>query len=162
MPYSFSDKEVWYCMDRLLDLEPELSSPEYRYGLNTPSANVFLLCSTHGAISNGGLHYFFEVAHPGTPPYDLIADVYRHIGSPKTADCISEAAKAFPFTDPHLKPDQRLDKLTQLEEKLEPGEGAFDHLDDILFHEQDMNAQILKYMRKHIASLPHGRGPEIV
>ena len=102
---------------------------------------------------NGGLRYFFQVGHPGNPPYELIGDIYRQIDAPIVADCILDTAKVFQFTDPHLKPDDRADRMWSLEQELQADEMLFDSFDAMIFA-QDLDSKILSYMRQHFDQFP--------
>ncbi len=151
-----NNKNPWLNVDRVLDTPGLDWNSEYPYGLNTPSANVFLLASTHGAISNGGLRYSFEVEHPGNPNYDLICDVYRQIGAPVTARCIAQAAAAFPFSDPHLHEIERLTTMHGSEDddtEYTDIEILFMRLNDEIFDE-DPEDKFLQYMLANLADLP--------
>ncbi|PCJ51512.1 MAG: hypothetical protein COA79_26125 [Planctomycetota bacterium] len=71
-----------------------------------------LIHSAQGIIDNGGLYYFFESDFPGRPPYQLFINTYKEIGDFKSAECLENAVNAFPFNEPHLHVDKRLEYLS--------------------------------------------------
>ena len=154
------DEQVWSIMDRLIELQPDRDNPDYPFGLNIPSADVYVLCSEHGRLMNGGLRYFFEFNPPGNMDYPAVADVYRRIGARNTARSIIDAAEMFPFPDPHLKSEYRAQFMQEEEQKLEElyrqtGEYRmlYEDLDRLIF-DDETDAKILAYMKDNRELLP--------
>ena len=143
-------------MDKLCRMRPDDDDPEYPFGLNEVSASIYVLSSTHGAMMNGGLRYFFSVEHPGDLEYDEICSIYRRIEAPKVAECISDASRIFRFSNPHLKADERNETMWRLEQGLGCGEMLFDDMDRIVFDE-DLDEKIVLYMRRHANLLEYLR-----
>ena len=154
------DDEVWSILDRLIEMQPDRNNPDYPFGLNIPSADVYVLSSEHGRLMNGGLRYFFEFNPPGNMDYPSVAEVYRRIGAHNTARSIIVAAEMFPFQDPHLKSDYRSQFMHEEEQKLEElyrqtGEYRmlFEDLDSSIF-DDEIDDKILAYMKSNLKLLP--------
>lgn len=77
------------------------------FALSEAFQTVVVVETAQGMIDNGGLEYFFEADFPGKPPYSFVVEVFRRIGAQSVADCIEQAARMFPFPEPHLHEDKR-------------------------------------------------------
>lgn len=139
-------------MDAVIDLSADYYSPDYPYGLNTPTADVYLLSSTHAKLMNGGLESFFSHDHPGTPAYSTIEEIYHRVGMTRAARCIRKAASFFPIESVHLRCAARIEFVNQWND---------DHPNNMLFHDLDRiiygegpDSLVLKYLRDNVDFLP--------
>ena len=80
---------------------------------------VAIIYSVQAIIDNGGFRYLFESDFPMNPSYSEFASAYRRIGSLGAAEKLEKAVAAFPFADPHLHQDKRLQYLETLDEDSE-------------------------------------------
>jgi hypothetical protein len=85
--------------------------------LDIPSQTIAVLYTVQAIIDNGGFRYFFENDTPFKPPYSFISDAYRRIGMVEHADRLDKAVKKFPFNDPHLYQEKRLEFMESLKEE---------------------------------------------
>lgn len=130
-----SEDDFWMLFDAAAELVPGDGYDEYPFGFNIPVANIRMLHHVHSRLMNGGLRYFFEENNPGNPSYDLIGRVYSQVGLPITSRCIIEAARMFPFPEPHLHLFKRWDFQPSDENDETYHPGPFDALDHELFKE---------------------------
>lgn len=102
-------------LDRTADLVFAEVDPAASMGQLLPrEREVFVMIYTaQGIIDNGGFQYLFECDFPGNPEYKRFSDAYREIGAGVIADLLDRAASLFPFTDAHLKRDERISYLRQ-------------------------------------------------
>jgi hypothetical protein len=72
------------------------------------SVRIFLLVNgAQGVVDNGGYKYFFGQDWPGTPSYEDFAEAYEAIGCVHQAAELRRVAGTFPFSEPHLRKDER-------------------------------------------------------
>ena len=75
--------------------------------LPKPVMTFLLVYSAQGVIDNGGYAYFFGSDWPDKLPYEYFYEAYNEIGCTNQAKDIQRVISTFPFTDPHLKMDER-------------------------------------------------------
>lgn len=84
--------------------------------LSLPEQTVVVVETVQGIIDNGGLEYLYENDFPGNPPYSFFVDSFRRIGADSVASCVETTAAMFPFPEPHLHCDARLEWLDKVRE----------------------------------------------
>ncbi len=86
------------------------------FNLEDPYRAVVLVVEAQSKIGNGGFDYFYgnDYSHDDvTPSYEVFAKAYEEIGAREAAGIFRESLKCFPFSDPHLKMDERLDFIDE-------------------------------------------------
>jgi hypothetical protein len=76
---------------------------------------VAILYHVQGIIDNGGFRYLFENDFPHSPPYSVFIAAYREIGAQDAAIKLEQAVAFFPFSDPHLHQEERLEFMDSLD-----------------------------------------------
>ena len=133
---------------------------EYTYGelerlggdpsrLDLPQQTVAILYPVQAIIGNGGFQYLFENEFPYSPPYSKFADAYRRIGADQAAERLEKAVAMFPFENPHLHQDQRLNYMETLEE-----ESEFFELGNEVCGDEKVWADLETYAKTNAASFP--------
>jgi hypothetical protein len=115
--------------------------------LKLPIRTVVVIVHTQGIIDNGGLRYFFENTYQENPPYSFFCKAYRRIGATKAADAIKCAAGRFPFKNPHLYPQKRIDFMNKNDEV--DGDHPIDGLTNVFYKPQ---TDIWKLLKKYISA----------
>ena len=86
----------------------DASNDEDDLRLLPESVQTFVLVyAAQGVIDNGGYFSFFDSDWPNSPPYSDFIDAYAKIGCKAQSKDFKRVVSSFPFTDPHLKPDER-------------------------------------------------------
>jgi hypothetical protein len=117
--------------------------------LDIPKQTVAVLYSVQAIIDNGGFQYLFENDFPFNPPYSQFADAYRRIGSVAAAEKLEKAVAMFPFKDPHLHQEQRLEYMETLEEDSE-----FFELGNEVCGDEKVWSNLEDYAKRNAASFP--------
>lgn len=117
--------------------------------LDEPLQTVAILYSVQAIIDNGGFQYLFESDFPMSPPYSDFVAAYRRIGSLRAAEKLEKAVAAFPFADPHLHQDKRLQYLETLDEDSELVQWGDDVCGD-----ENVWRNLEEYVRRNAASFP--------
>ena len=88
--------------------------------LAIPLQTVVVLYTVQAVVDNGGFQYLFEGnSFSVNVPYSVLVSAYRRIGAFEVAEKLEKAVSAFPFPDPHLNQDKRVQFLEELEEQSE-------------------------------------------
>jgi hypothetical protein len=117
--------------------------------LDVPQQTLITLHSVQGVVDNGGFQYLFESDFPANPPYSKFVEAYRRIGAGHAAECLEKAVAMFPFEDPHLHQEQRVEFMETLEEDSE-----FVQLGDEVCGDGEIWAALEAYARANAASFP--------
>jgi len=112
--------------------------------LPVPLQTVVVIYSAQGIIDNGGFGYFFGQDFDFSPPYSVFSESYRRIGAVEAANCIDKAAALFPFEDPHLFKEKRMQFMDALDESSE-----FVELGDRVCGDETVWAALEEYARRH-------------
>ena len=72
---------------------------------------VWAVGNAQGVTDNGGFQFFFESNWPETPCYDVFIGAFREIGANEAADCFEKAVSLFPFENPQLDCDGRMEYM---------------------------------------------------
>ena len=140
---SFLDRAAAYTYDELERLGGDLSN------LDLPQQTVAILYSGQAIIDNGGFQYLFENDLPSQLPYLKVVEAYRRIGAHEAADRLQQAVAMFPFENPHLHQDERLEFMEALEE-----ESEFFKLGDEVCGDKKVWSHLESYAKTNAASFP--------
>ena len=140
---SFLDRAADYSFNLLEHFDKDLSK------LDVPQQTLVTLYSVQGVVDNGGFQYLFESDFPGNPAYSRFVEAYRRIGANHAAECLEKALAMFPFEEPHLHREQRLEFMETLEE-----ESEFVQLGDEVCGDEKIWAALEAYARTNAASFP--------
>jgi Domain of unknown function (DUF4375) len=117
--------------------------------LEEPLQTVAVLYSVQAIIDNGGFQYLFENDFPMNPPYSEFVAAYRRIGSLGPAEKLEKAAAAFPFGEPHLHQDKRVQYMETLDENDE-----FFQWGNEVCGDESVWRSLEEYARRNAASFP--------
>jgi len=117
--------------------------------LDIPKQTVAVLYSAQAIIDNGGFQYLFENDFPLNPPYSQFVDAYRRIGSNEAAARLEKAVAMFPFEDPHMHQERRLEFMETLEEDSE-----FVELGNEVCGDETVWSNLEQYVKRNAASFP--------
>lgn len=78
-----------------------------------PRRTFVVVYTIQGVIGNGGFQYLFERDWPGCPAYGEFSRAYREIGATDVAEWLDRAVALFPFSDPHLRREDRVRYLRE-------------------------------------------------
>ena len=112
--------------------------------LPVPLQTLVLIYSAQGVIDNGGFQYFFESDWPGSPSYSVFTNAYRAIGASQIAVAIDQATALFPFDEPHLKTELRVQFLESL-----PDDHPLNQLEDVACGNESVWLQLSEYVRQN-------------
>ena len=119
---------------------------------------VVLVHAAQGVIDNGGLQYFFEADFPGRPPYSVFVDAYRTIGANGEAAALAEAAKLFPFNDPHKFQQRRNRYLDRFQAKFgHRADSPFEPYTKQLCGNKEVWRRLKLYISRNAKSFPRAR-----
>jgi hypothetical protein len=140
---SFLDRAAEYTYEELERLGGDPTK------LDLPKQTVAILYSVQAIIDNGSFGYLFGNDFPSSPPYSKFVEAYRRIGANQAAERLERALGMFPFENPHLNKDQRLQFMDTLEE-----EDEFFLLGDEICGDKQVWAALEDYAKRNAASFP--------
>lgn len=117
--------------------------------LEVPLQTIAVLYTVQAIIDNGGFGYLFESDFPVNPPYSAFIEAYRRIGSTDAAVRLEKAVAAFPFPDPHLHQEKRLEYMEGIDEDSE-----FYQWGDEVCGDETVWRNLEEYAKRNAASFP--------
>ena len=117
--------------------------------LDPPLQTVAILYTIQAIIDNGSFQYLFESNFPTNPPYSAFVEAYRRVGAFDAATRLQKAVAMFPFENPHLHQQQRVQFMESLNEEHE-----FFQLGDEVCGDKKIWSALEDYAKKNSAFFP--------
>jgi hypothetical protein len=108
---------------------------------------VAILYTIQAIVDNGGFRYLFENQYDA--PYAVFVAAYSQIGAEDAAVCLEKAVARFPFENPHLDREARLEFMDSLNESDELFE-----LDDKVCGDESVWQLMEEYVTKNLDVFP--------
>jgi hypothetical protein len=105
---------------------------------------IALLYTFQAMVDNGGFQYPMETNFPFDPPYSAFSAAYRQIGATNAAESLDKAIALFPFSNPHLDSQKRLEFFASI-----PEDHEFYVLSDLVCGDETVWTLMEQYVLDH-------------